>query len=85
MGDVAADGDGQTFDAAFAAFNGQGVEQSLSRMLVRAVAGVDDGGVDFLGQQAGRARLGVADDQQVALHGVQGGGGVDQRLALVHG
>ena len=83
-GDVAADRHDQAGDPALAALDGQRVEQRLGRVFVRAVAGVDDGGIDDLGQQVRRAGLVVAHDQQVAVHGVQRGRGVDQRLALVH-
>ena len=84
MRDVAANRDGQAGDAAFAALDRQRVQQRLGWMFVRAVAGVDDRGIDDLRQQVRRAGLVVPDHQQVALHRVQGGGGVDQGLALAY-
>ena len=82
--DVAADGDSEAFEAAAAAAEGERVEQGLGGVLVGAVAGVDDGGGDFLGQQVGRAGLVVADDEEVAAHGVKGARGVEQGFALIH-
>ena len=53
-------------------------------MLVAAVAGVDDGAVDLLGQEMHRTRFGMADDQHVGVHRVQRHRRVDQGLALDH-
>ena len=58
------------------------VEQRLGRVLVRAVAGVDDRAIDLAGQEMHRARVMVPHHQNVGPHGVQRHGGVDQRLAL---
>ena len=57
MEDVAADGDRQAFDAAEIAPYRQRVEQRLGRMLVGAVAGVDDRAIDLAGEKMNRARL----------------------------
>ena len=84
MGDVAADGDRQPIEPAAAAADGEGVEQRLGGMFVGAVAGVYHRGVHFLRKQGGRAGLVVADHEQVALHGVERAGGIEQGLALVH-
>ena len=54
--DVAADRHGQALEPALAAADGERVEQRLGRMLVRAVAGVDDGAVHVPRQQRHRAR-----------------------------
>ena len=81
--DVAADGDRQPGDAALGAADGERIEQRLGRVLVRAVAGVDDGAVDLLRQQLDRAGRVVAHDQDVGAHGVERHGRVDQRLALL--
>ena len=56
MQDIAADRDRQPLDAALVAADGQGVEQGLGRMLMRAVAGVDDRAVDLSRQQMRRRR-----------------------------
>ena len=82
MGDVAADGDGQAVQPALAAANGERVQQRLGRVFMGAVAGVDYRGFDFLREQSRRAGAVVADHQQVAVHRVQRGGGVQQGLAL---
>ena len=81
--DVTADRHGQPGDVAAPAADRQRVQQRLRRMLVAAVAGVDDRAVDLFGQQLDRAALGVAHDQDVGVHGVQRHRRVDQRLALL--
>ena len=84
MQDVAADRDGKALDAALAAADGERVEQRLRRMLVRAVAGVDDRAVDLAGEKMHGAGRVMAHDDDVGPHGVQRRRGVDQRLALLH-
>jgi hypothetical protein len=83
--DVPADGDDQPLDAALVAADGERVEQCLGRMFVRAVTGIDDGAIDFPGQQLDRARGVMAHHDDVRVHGVERDRGVDQRLALAHG
>ena len=72
----------EALDAAEIAPDGQGVEQRLGRVLVGAVAGVDDRAVDLSRQKVHGAGVMVANDEDVGPHRVQGHGGVDQRLAL---
>src|SRR6202022_933305 len=55
MHHVAADRDHQPFEPALVASDGEGIEQGLGRMLMSAVAGVDDGSVDLARQQLDRA------------------------------
>ena len=57
MQDVAADRDGEALDPALVAPDRQRVEQRLRRMLMRAVAGIDDRAIDLLGQKMHRAGL----------------------------
>ena len=57
MKDVAADRHREPLDATEIAADGQRVEQRLGRMLVRAVAGVDDRAVDLAREQMHRARV----------------------------
>ena len=85
MRDVAADRHDEAGEAPLVAADRQRVEQSLGRMLVRAVAGIDDGALDFLRKQRHRACGMMADDENVRPHGVQRHRRVDQRLALLHG
>jgi hypothetical protein len=47
---------GQPLDLALAAADGERVEQGLRRMFVAAVAGVEHGAVDLVGDQLDRAR-----------------------------
>ncbi len=63
--------------------NRQRVEQRLRRMLVRAVAGVDDRCRQIARQKMRRARSRVAHHDRVGMHGRQGVQRVHQRLALV--
>ncbi len=74
----------QAAQTALVAADGQGVEQRLRRVLVRAVAGIDDGALHLLREQRHGAGGVMADDQEVRPHGVQRHGGVDERLALLH-
>jgi hypothetical protein len=79
---IAADRDGQVFDRALAATNGERVEQRLGRMLVLAVAGVDHRAIDLLREQFHRAGCVVPHHDQVGMHGVEGHRRVDQGFAL---
>ena len=83
MRDVAADRDVEPVQAALGAADGERVEQRLGRVLVAAVAGIEHGAVDLLGQQVDGAGMRVAHHQQVGVHGVQRQRGVDQGLALL--
>ncbi len=59
------------------------VEQRLARVLVLAVAGVDDRGVGPAGDELGGAGVRVADHDRRRFVGGEGGDRVLQRLALV--
>ena len=85
MVDVAADHHGQAFDLLLVRADGRSIEQRLGRVLVCAVAGIDDAGADALAEQQRRAGLGVANDHDVRIHGIQVHRGVDQRLAFDRG
>ena len=61
---------------------GEGVEQRLGRVLVPAVTGVDDRGVDPAGDPLRDAARAVPHDDGVDAHGLDGADGVEQRLAL---
>ena len=82
VGQVADDGDVPAVEVADPVAEGVGVEQGLRGVLVGAVPGVDDAGVDPLGHLLARARGVVPDDQGVDGHGVDRADGVAQRLAL---
>src|SRR5262249_44645668 len=84
VGDVADQADRQAVDPALDLADGEDVEQALGRVLVGAVAGVDDAGVEVLGQQVRRAGDRVPDDGGVDAHRLDVLGGVDERLALLH-
>ena len=83
MQDVAADCDGEPLDAPEIAPDRQRVEQRLGRMLVRAVARVDDGAVDLAREQMDGAGLVMAHDDDVRAHRIQRHRRIDQRLALL--
>ena len=61
-----------------------GIQQRLGRMLMGAVAGVDDDSVDppRVSEAMGRATCAVADDDRVGAHGLQGERGVLEALSL---
>ncbi len=82
VGDVADDRDPQPRDFSESFANRVKIEQPLRRMLVRAVAGVDDAATDRARQQRGGPRRRVADHDHVDAHRLNVAGGVDQRFAL---
>ena len=82
--DVAADRHQQSFEPAAPAADGQGIEQRLGRVLVRAVPGVDHRAVDLLREQLDRAGRVVTHHQDVRTHGIKRDRGIDQGLALAH-
>ena len=89
MGDVADDGDRAPAQVAAVQraevpAHGERVQQRLGRVLVGAVAGVEDVGVDPAGDLPRRAGGHVPDDQGVHAHRGDGHHGVPQRLALGH-
>src|SRR5262249_13008449 len=59
------------------------VEQRLGGVLVRAVTGVHDRGVEETGDEIGRARGAVADDDDVGVEGLEVADGVAQGFALL--
>jgi hypothetical protein len=83
--DVAANRHGEPAEPALAPTDRQRVEQRLGRVLVVAVAGINDRTVDLLGKEMNRTRFGMADDEHVGVHRVQRHRRVDQGLALDHG
>src|SRR4051795_9282450 len=63
--------------------DGEGVEKSLRRMFVRAVAGIDDRNIrQPVGQHLRRAGMLGADDDHVRMHCHQVLRRIDERLAL---
>ena len=64
--------------------NGERIEQTLRRMFVRAITGVDDRNVEMASHEIGGTGGGVAHDEAVRLHGIQRLNGVEQRLTLFH-
>ena len=76
-------GDVQALDAAFLLADGEGIQQRLGGMLVGAVAGVDDAGVEDARQEMRRAGRAVADDDEVNVQRLEVAGGVFERLALL--
>ena len=62
--------------------DGQQVEEGLGRVLVGAVARVDDRAAERPGEQLGRAGGRVPHDDDVRTHGLDVPRGIEQRLAL---
>ena len=81
--DVADDPDPLALECAEPAAQRVDVEQRLARVLVLAVAGVDDRGRGPAGDQLRGARVGVADDDRGRVVGGERRHRVLQRLALV--
>jgi len=69
--DVAENRHVQPGDFFFVLTNGERVEQRLRRMFVRAVAGVDDAGVDDARKKMRRTARAVADDDEVGVERFQ--------------
>ena len=82
MGDVSDQADGQSLQPILDSPNGEDVEQSLSGMLVGAVAGIDDTALQMLCQEMRRAGHGVADHYAVDAHRFDVLGGVNEALAF---
>ncbi len=80
--DVAEDGDAEIFDGALAVADGEGIEQALRGVLVRPVAGVDDGDIKMARDEIHSARSGVTHDETIRLHGVESVDGVEQGFAF---
>ena len=84
MSDIADDRDGQPFEPAELFPDREHIEQRLRRMFVETVARVDHRALEPRGQELRRARAGVADDDDIALHGLDVPGRIEQRLPLDH-
>ena len=84
MKDIATDRNQQPFNVALVTADGERVEQSLGRMLVRAIAGIDHRTVNLARQQFDCAGCVMAHDNNIGVHGVERDCRIDQRLALAH-
>src|SRR3546814_5514298 len=82
--DVADDGDVHAVEGATVLAERVAVEQRLGGVLVPTVAGVHDGRIHPAGELPRDARGLVAHHHAVDAHGLDGLGGVAQRLALLH-
>ena len=82
MQHVAADADLQPLERSEVIAQREHVEQPLRRMLVRAVARVDDVRLDAVGEKLRRARCAVTDHDHVDPHRLEIARGIDERLAL---
>src|SRR5262249_35422245 len=80
--DVAHQADRQPLHPSFHPADGEDVKQSLSRMFVSAVAGIDNAASDMLGQQVRRPGDRMAHHHEVHALGFDVLGGVDERLAF---
>ena len=81
---VADDGDAESGEPALVFHHREGVEQRLRRVLVHAVAGVDDLRAADARQQVARPGRGVTHHDHVGRHRFEIEGGVDERLAFHH-
>src|SRR5918912_4345304 len=81
---VAEDGDLESVYLSLVLTDGERVEERLRRVLVRAVAGVDDCRAAHTRQLVRRAGRRMADDDQVGGHRFEVARRVEQGLALRH-
>ena len=79
---IAQDGDVQPRDLPFLFANGESIQQRLRGMFVRAVAGIDDAGIEDARQEMRRAGRAVANDDEIGIERFQIARGVFQRLAF---
>ncbi len=82
MRDVADQGDGESVDVPAMLLDRQHVQQTLRRMIVGAIAGIDHTAIKFAGQQVWRPGCAVPRDNPVDAHRFDGLRGVDKRFAL---
>ncbi len=84
MHDVADDGHGEVAEVALEMTDGVHVQQTLGGVGMAAIAGVDDVHMRgrVLGDEKGRAAVGVAHDKYIGIHRFEVGDGVEQALAL---
>jgi hypothetical protein len=78
---IPADDDRQALQFAFFLFQSVQVTEGLGRMLVSAVAGIDDGNIGILGHRLNRAVPVMAYHQHVSVTG-NDPGGVGHRFTL---
>src|SRR6516165_6428941 len=83
MEDIADDGGLEPLQGFFALENRQRIEQSLRRMLMHSIAGVDDRDIEMHGHQVRRSRRWMPHDNAVRAHGAQRVSGIDYRFALL--
>src|SRR5580692_12231467 len=76
--------DMQISERALAVADGEGIQQALRRMLVSAVARVDDGNIEMARDKVRSAGSCVAHDQAIRLHGIERVDGIEKGLALFH-
>ena len=80
--DVAHDGDRQPRDAPEVSADRQQIEERLGRVLVTAVAGIEDRAAQVPGEEVAGPGGGMADDDRVGSHRLEVPRRVRQRLAL---
>ena len=80
---VAENGDVPAFELSLPVANRERVEQGLRGMLVRAVAGIENGNFEALGDEFRRAGRCVANDDSIGAHGLERANRVDERFALL--
>src|SRR5579875_1065456 len=83
VNDVPQNRDVPAIQFALAVTDGKSIQQRLRGMFVHAVARVEHGDIHALGDERGRARGAVADDEAVGTHGFKRANGVRQRFALL--
>src|SRR5215207_8967897 len=82
MKDVAADRHDKSFEPALAAADGERIEERLGRVLMLAVAGVDDGASHLLGKKLHGPRSMMTHDEEVGMHCIERDRGIEHGFAL---
>src|SRR6266404_133608 len=83
VGKIPENRDIEILDGAFAVANGEGIQQSLRRMFMGAIAGIDHWNIQTAGDVIRRARCRMTHHQTVRLHGIQVEGGIEKCFAFL--
>ena len=79
---VAHDDDPQSVQRTLVFLDGQKIEKSLGRVLVRTVTSVNYGAFGKAGDKLGRSRAGMSDHNDIRVHRLEVAGGIDQVFPL---
>ena len=84
MHDITADCHSEPVKSAFVTTDGECIQKRLGGVLMAAIASIDYRAINVIGEEAHCARVRMADDDDVGMHGIQCHRRVDQRLTLFY-